>query len=98
MVKFLLFPLKAIYVMVVLLWNISLDFGKAFGSFIAYTLTGIVLPIGYISLFIGSVSKGYFIVVLSIVLCYCVAYGVSYAKHGTIKEFWRGPKCIFQAW
>lgn len=98
MVRFLSFPLKAIYVMAVLLWNITLDFVRVFGSFIAYALTGIVLPIGYISLFIGCVSKGYFMFVLSLVLCYCVAYGVSYAKHGTIKEFWRGSKRIFQAW
>lgn len=88
MVKFLLFPLKAIYAIAVLLWNITLDFVRAFGGFIAYVLTGIVLPIGYISLFIGCVSKRYFIFVLSFILCYCVTYAISYAKHGTIKEFW----------
>lgn len=31
---------------------------------------------------------------ISLVVIYCIAYGVSYAKHGTIIEFWRGPKFL----
>lgn len=64
-------------------------------QFIAYAITGVILPLAYIFLFIGGdISRGWFMTILSLVVIYCIAYGVSYAKHGTIIEFWRGPKFL----
>lgn len=78
-----------------ILWNITLDVIRIAGNFIAYAITGVILPLAYIFLFIGSdISKGWFMTILSLVVIYCIAYGVSYAKHGTIIEFWRGPKFL----
>ena len=80
---------------VTILWNITLDVIRIAGNFIAYAITGVILPLAYIFLFIGGdISRGWFMTILSLVVIYCIAYGVSYAKHGTIIEFWRGPKFL----
>lgn len=44
---------------VTILWNITLDVIRIAGNFIAYAITGVILPLAYIFLFIGGdISRG----------------------------------------